>query len=242
MSIYSNPYAEPVLIALVILFICALALTCRGVVRFFAGDDEDLHAVMVPVAEIPKSAVLNHEAKAMIEDAAAKSCSGAMIVPLISEHATPARSEPRPTANSNANQNPAPKRNPRRRCDRSVMAKFTWPDELMERVDAMRLAGKPFVEIGNAIGRPAKHTATAHANWRRREEINAARVRPSTASVYVVSIPPPATAIEERDRRRAAISERNEAMAAQGNLSFLVGDLPPPGYSALDRMKGRVGA
>lgn len=46
----------------------------------------------------------------------------------------------------------------------------------------------------------------------------------------------------ERDARAEARRARDESNAGRGLVSHLIGGLPPPGYSALDRMKGRVGA
>lgn len=45
----------------------------------------------------------------------------------------------------------------------------------------------------------------------------------------------------ERDVRLAAMQKRNEQLSLHGDLSFLIGDMPPPGRSALDQ-KRRVRA
>ena len=46
--------------------------------------------------------------------------------------------------------------------------------------------------------------------------------------------------LPERDERHAAALARNEQLAMSGNLSFMIGDLPPPGRSALDKMRARA--
>ena len=48
------------------------------------------------------------------------------------------------------------------------------------------------------------------------------------------------TLLVDRDARHAAIIARNEDAAARGDLTFLIGDLPPPGMSALDKMRARA--
>ena len=44
-------------------------------------------------------------------------------------------------------------------------------------------------------------------------------------------------AIAERDARHAAVLTRNDAARLRGDLTFLIGDFPPPGMSALDKLR-----
>jgi hypothetical protein len=50
-------------------------------------------------------------------------------------------------------------------------------------------------------------------------------------------IRPSDRAMIDREIREAAISERREQMLMRGYVSFLIGDIPPPGRSALDRKR-----
>jgi hypothetical protein len=47
----------------------------------------------------------------------------------------------------------------------------------------------------------------------------------------------PSEVFAERDARAIARLERDEALTSCGDLSFMIGDMPPPGRSALDRKR-----
>ncbi len=60
-------------------------------------------------------------------------------------------------------------------------------------------------------------------------------IGPTGHVTHVIQEQAPSEVVAERDARYAAIMARNDILAMRGDLSFMIGDLPPPGRSALDK-------
>jgi hypothetical protein len=108
-----------------------------------------------------------------------------------------------------------------------------WTPAVHAQALALRQGGATYEQIAEVVGMAPQTVGTNLSGKRYSTTEFAGRIHHQ----YVQHVQPSARTIDDREQRYAAEAARQETMVARGDLSFLIGDLPPPGRSALDRKR-----